>query len=354
MAIVDKFSLSNQQPFHSRLLSTVGIATLVGVGLLLAWHIADVLLLIFAGILLGILLYGIAAQIHAYTRIPLAWAKFLAILLMVLSLFGTAWLLGPPLAVGVNELMDRLPQALNRLQNVVQSYGITIELPDNPLQDATRTILTSGIISRLTDWFSTAVGVFTGLLIIIFSGLYFIFEPHTYINGLLRLLPIEKRQRTHSVLKIIGHSLRWWFLGRFCSMAVVGIFTYIGLFWLDLPAAFALATFAALLSFIPNLGPILSTIPAVMVGLAQGPSIALYVLGLYAGVQTIESYFITPMIQRSAVSLPPVFLLLVQLAMGVLFGALGLLLATPLAVILVISTQMFYIEDILGDRVKLS
>jgi predicted PurR-regulated permease PerM len=353
MAIVDKPSYLTKQPFNRRLLSTVSIATLVGVGLLLSWHIADVLLLIFAGILLAVLLQGVASQINTYTRIPLGWAKFIAVMLLVLSLGGTVWLLGPPLVTGVDELMNRLPQALNRLQSTVESYGITVDLPSNPLQNVTRTLFTSGIISRLTDWFSTAIGIFTGLLIIIFSGLYFLLEPKTYVNGLLRLLPIEKRQRANSVLKTIGHSLRWWFLGRFCSMAVVGIFTYIGLIWLGLPAAFALATFAALLSFIPNLGPILSTIPAVMVGLAQGPFIALYVVGLYAGIQTVESYFITPMIQRSAVSLPPVFLLLVQLAMGVIFGGLGLLLATPLAVILVISTQMLYIEDVLGDRVEL-
>jgi predicted PurR-regulated permease PerM len=355
MATVDKPSYLTEQPFNRRLLSTISIATLVGIGLLLSWHIADVLLLIFAGILLAVLLYGIAAQINTYTRIPLAWAKFIAVMLLVLSLGGTIWLLAPPLVDGIDEMMDRLPQALTLLQNAMRSYGVTIDLPTNSsLQSATSTLLSSGIISRLTDWFSTAIGVFTSVLIIMFSGLYFTLEPKTYVDGLLRLLPISKRQRTSTVLKTISHSLRWWFLGRFCSMAVVGIFTYIGLIWLGLPAAFALATFAGLLSFIPNLGPILSTIPAVMVGLAQGPSTALYVLGVYAGIQTIESYFITPMIQRSAVSLPPVFLLLVQLAMGVLFGALGLLLATPLAVILVISTQMFYIEDILGDRVELS
>jgi predicted PurR-regulated permease PerM len=349
---VGKLIYTTELPFYRRLLSSVGIATLVGVGLLLCWHIADVLLLIFAGILLAVLLHGIATPINLYLHIPLAWAKFIAVMLLVLSLGGTAWLLGPPLVTGVNELMDRLPQALDQLQNIVRSYGFTADLPANPLQNATRTLLTSGIISRLTGWFSNALGVFTGLLIVVFSGLYFVLEPKTYINGLIRLLPVAKRQRAGLVLKTIGHSLRWWFLGRFCSMTVVGILTYFGLLWLNLPAAFALATFAALLSFVPNLGPILSTIPAVMVGLVLGPSTALYVLGLYATIQTVESYFITPMIQRSAVSLAPVFLLLVQLAMGVLFGVLGLLLATPLAVILVISTQMLYIEDILGDRVE--
>lgn len=350
MAIVDKPTYLTKQPFNQRLLITISTITLVGIGLLLSWYIADVLLLIFAGILLAVLLHGVAVQLNTYTRIPIAWATFIAVMLLMLSLIGTVWLLGPPLVVGINELMDRLPQALNQLQSFVQSYGFTIDLPATPLQNTLRTLLSSGIISRLTDWFSNAIGVFTGLLIIVFSGLYFILEPNTYITGLLRLMPITKRQRANSVLENIGHSLRWWFLGRFCSMAVVGIFTYVGLVWLSVPAAFALATFAALLSFIPNLGPILSTIPAVMVGLAQGPTTALYILGLYVGIQTIESYFITPMIQRSAVSLPPVFLLLVQLAMSVIFGALGLLLATPLAVILVISTQMLYIEDVLGDR----
>jgi predicted PurR-regulated permease PerM len=68
-------------------------------------------------------------------------------------------------------------------------------------------------------------------------------------------------------------------------------------------------------------------------------------------VQTLESYLITPLVQRRAVSLPPVILITAQVAMGVLAGATGVLLATPLAVSVIVLLQMLYVEDVLGDNV---
>lgn len=136
-------------------------------------------------------------------------------------------------------------------------------------------------------------------------------------------------------------------------MAVVGILTWLGLVLLQVPLAMTLAILAALLSFVPNVGPILSAIPAALVGLAQSPTTALYVVGLYVAVQTIESYLITPLIQREAVLLAPALVLTMQLAFGLLFGFLGLLVATPLTVILVVLVKMLYLEDRLGEKVEL-
>lgn len=350
MNVVDKpFKLADH-PFSQRILTTVGIVTTAVLALLFCWYVAEVLLLIFAGILLAVLLHGSAKLLSVYTPIPEPWARLLSVILLFLLLGGSLWLLGPPFVNGIDELTQRLPGALSRLQEFLQRHDTVAKLFDNFQQNVTSTLLTSGLVSRLGGWFSNALGLLTGLLIILVTGLYLISEPRLYLNGALRLLPVSRRERARSVLETMGHSLHWWFMGRFSSMLIVGIMTYAGLLWLDVPAALTLAMLAGLLSFIPNLGPILSVVPALLVGLMQGFLTAVYIAVLYLGIQTVESYFITPLIQRSAVALPPAFLLLVQLAMGVLFGLLGLLLATPLAVVLLIATQKLYIEDVLGDR----
>jgi predicted PurR-regulated permease PerM len=96
-----------------------------------------------------------------------------------------------------------------------------------------------------------------------------------------------------------------------------------------MPATLGFVT--ALLTFIPNIGPILSVIPAALLALLQGPAALLYVLLLYTAVQLVETYLITPKVQQDMVSLPPAVTLVAQLLAGVLAGGLGLVLAAPLA-----------------------
>ncbi|MBW3599182.1 MAG: AI-2E family transporter, partial [Planctomycetes bacterium] len=119
---------------------------------------------------------------------------------------------------------------------------------------------------------------------------------------------------------------------RLASMAVVGVLTAVGLLVLGVPLALGLAILAALLSFVPFLGPVVSAVPAVLVAFVESPTLALWVVGLYGAVQLVETYLVTPFIQQRAVSLPPSALLAAQILMGIMGGILGILLATPLAV----------------------
>ena len=127
----------------------------------------------------------------------------------------------------------------------------------------------------------------------------------------------------------------------------------IGLYILGIPLALTLGLLAGLLSFIPNFGPIISAIPALLLAFIQSPVTALYVLGLYVGVQLIESNLVTPMIERNTIELPPAVTILFQLALAVMVGGLGLVLATPLLAVIIVVIQMVYIQDILGDSAVL-
>lgn len=190
-------------------------------------------------------------------------------------------------------------------------------------------------------------------MFIVFVGLYLAISPALYRDGFLRLVPPRHRPRGREVAAALRHALGWWIAGRALSMTVVGVLTLIGLGMLGIPAALPLAIIAGLFSFIPNIGPILSALPALLIGFMQSPTTALYVGLLYLGVQTVESYGITPIIQQRAVSIPPALLMTVQVLFGLLGGIVGLFLATPVTVAVITVIQMLYIRGVLDDDVAL-
>jgi predicted PurR-regulated permease PerM len=132
-------------------------------------------------------------------------------------------------------------------------------------------------------------------------------------------------------------------------MSVVRIATGIGLWLLGIPFAATLGLLSGLLTFIPNFGPILSAVPAILLGLSHGTSQALYVAVLYLAIQAVESNLLTPLIQQRNVKLPPVLNVGFQVLLGVLFGVPGIIVAAPLAVVAMVMVKRFYVEDYLGD-----
>ena len=106
------------------------------------------------------------------------------------------------------------------------------------------------------------------------------------------------------------------------------------------------------LSFIPNFGPIISAVPAILLAFVDSPVRALYVLALFVGVQMIESNLVTPFIERKTVELPPALSVTFQIALAILVGGLGLILATPLLAAIIVLVRMVYIEGILGDHTR--
>ena len=133
-------------------------------------------------------------------------------------------------------------------------------------------------------------------------------------------------------------------------MIFIALLTWIGLWILGVPLSLTLGLIAGLLSFIPNFGPILSAVPAILLAFIASPISAVYVLILFIIVQLIESNLVTPYIERQTVELPPALTVFAQLALSVLIGGVGLILATPLLAVIVVLVQSAYIEDILGDK----
>jgi predicted PurR-regulated permease PerM len=119
---------------------------------------------------------------------------------------------------------------------------------------------------------------------------------------------------------------------------------------MGVPLALTLGLIAGLLSFIPNFGPILSAVPAILLAFIHSPISAVYVACLFVGVQVVESNVVTPFIERKTVELAPALTIVFQLILGVLIGGLGLVLATPLLAVIVVLVKTVYFEDVLGDK----
>jgi predicted PurR-regulated permease PerM len=162
------------------------------------------------------------------------------------------------------------------------------------------------------------------------------------------LLAPSMRPAGREVLSKATDTLQNWLIAQFMAMAVVGVLTWLGLWLIGVPLAPILGLIAALLAFIPNIGPIIAAVPAVLLGFSMGPTIALLVVGVYVAVQALESYAITPLIQQERVSLPPALIISMQLLMGVLFGILGLALVTPMAALGLTLVREVYVQRYLG------
>lgn len=334
-----------RRTLHRGLLAAVG-ALLPVLLVLLVWKAADAFLLLFTGYLASVLFRGLAEKVRDHSPLSYRWA--LAVVLVTLTALAilAAALLAPRVDRQVAELAEQIPRAVDQLTEQMDDYAWAQWLRERTSAESQNGGGAS-MLGHVLGIFSSAFGAVAGFFIIFFVGLYFSISPALYERGFLALVPPRHRQRLAEVLSETDDTLRHWLKGKIVAMLLVGVLTWAGLLALGIPLAFALALIAALLTFIPNFGPIASAIPPVLLALAEDPRRALYVVLLFAAIQVVESYVITPMIQKKAIAMPPAVIIAAQVVMSILFGFLGLLVSTPLAAAAIVLVRELYVEDVL-------
>jgi predicted PurR-regulated permease PerM len=343
--------MPSRRSFPNRVLVTVGIVAVSLLTLYLFVVLSRVLLIVFAGVLMAVGLGGGADILQRRTPLGRPGGLTVVITLVVLLLFFLSGAIGAPLTGQVNDLLTQLPDAVEILRKRLAEQewlGRSVTEP-GMMQDWMPS--PQEVMGGVTSAFSRTLGAVANGFVILFIGVYGAADPGSYVSGIVHLTPKRNRARAREVLDALAHALRWWLVGRLTMMSVVGVLTTLGLWIAGIPNSLALGLLAALLSFVPYVGPILSFFPAVLVALTVSLTKVLYVVIVFGLVQTLESYVITPLVQQRAVSMPPVILITAQIAMGVLAGATGVLLAAPLAIVVIVLLQMLYVEDVLGDSV---
>lgn len=318
---------------------------------------AEVLLLVFAGLLCSVLLSSLAEAFVRMSGMSRGMAIGLTVLALLAGAVATGWALWPSVSDQTDQLAKELPAALRELRGWFEGreWGRWLLGRAEPDQLADG----GALVDQATGVLLTTVSALAAVLIILFVGLYVAAQPSLYHRGLRRLVPVARRHRADEVLLEVVSVLRWWLIGKVLSMVLVGVLTTVGLWWLDVPLALTFGLLAAALTFIPNFGPVLSVLPPALLALADDPTRAAYVVALYLAIQTIESYAVTPLIQRRTVSMPPALTIMSQLVLGVLVGGIGVAVATPLTAAAMTMVRMLYVEDLLeqdapAERIKSS
>ena len=320
--------------FKSRAGFVIIVCTAIALALAFVWMARIILLLLFAGLVGALLLSTLTEWVQVRHKIIRSFA-----LATVVATFGVClglgiWSRGSAIVSQFSDLQNNLPaaahQILVRLQG--QSWGHWL-LDRYNEQDQ----LSGGLsfaLTRIGGVVLTTASTLVGLFVVVAVSLYVTAEPSVYLRGLRRLTPQTYRAKLDLCLASAICALRSWLLAKTVSMAFIGTWVFVGLWTLGVPLAGTLGIIAALLTFIPNLGPLLSFLPAALLAFAVSPTKGILTTLLFCLAHILEGSIVTPLVERQLVKLPPALTLSVQLVLATLTGALGVAMAAPISAVI--------------------
>ncbi len=342
---------AHQTTLFTRTVRIAAAVALVVVVVLVAWKAVSALLLLFGAFLFATLLSGLAGFLARHTPLGYKVAYAVVGLVLLVLALGGIYTLGGTLAEQVAGVNMSVPQALDRLDALVVSWGSRLGMETTP---SLRELLPSAGASmgRVMGIVGGVVGVLANVVIVLLVGAFFAAAPGTYRRGLLHLVPRHRRQRGGEALDAVVRAVRKWLIARLIAMTSTFVLTFIGLTIVGVPFTLGLAFIAGLAAFIPYIGAYIGGSVGVLVALSQGPQTALYAALVYVAIENGQGWTVEPLVESRMTAAPPALLLGAQVVLGTLLGAGGLILASPLVVVLAVLVQMLYVEDVLGDHVE--
>jgi predicted PurR-regulated permease PerM len=329
--------------------SRAGVSlTVLGVALaFLLWRAPAIVFSVFAAILIALLLRAGAATLARRLRVPVVAGVVICALLAIAAVVAAIY----TSAAGVGRQIDAIWVAVRHaavsLFNYLQQYEWARTITSGEASSEQVLASGAGLLGAAGSTATWVTRALTALVLLLLTGLFLALNPALYVSGLTRMFAPELRPRVRAALDEVGRVLRGWLFGQFIAMVFVGVVTGAGLWLLGVPLALGLGILSGLLTFIPVVGAVLTVIPALLLGFAQSPAIALEVAGLYLGVHVVEGYVIEPWVQSRAIALPPAVALVALVLMTALFGFTGAALAAPIAAAVLTLVRRAYVEGYL-------
>jgi predicted PurR-regulated permease PerM len=333
---------SSRDSFERRVFrATVTVLATVAAAYIL-WLLVDVLLLLFACSLVSLIFLTITNAIRRATRLPFGAALALSVLGLLAFLTAAFAFFGATLQGEFAELAARLPAAWAEVQGRLRGSTLGASILERA-QEFAPTGQT--VVNAATTALAAVGGALSGLALVLVGGLYLAAQPTLYAGGLLRLVPIASRGRVADTLDAVTVSLRNWLKGQALGMLFVGVATGLGLWLAGVPAAWAIGLVAGLAEFVPYLGILVAGIPAVVLGFGQGTDTGLWTIAVLIAVQQLQGNLVMPLLQNRMVDLPPAITIFGIIAAGILFGIAGVLLATPLTIVVLVLVRRLYLHE---------
>lgn len=294
------------------------------IGLYAIYMILDVLILIFLGCILALALEP-SVQYLKKKRLP----HSMAVLTVVLITLFVAAVLGSiafaPLIQQTRALISNVPFYAERSLSIPGIERYTDALL-NQLNGSGEKI------------FSFTLGAFSGALSFLVMGVftvYLLLDFDNFRKLFIGIFPPKRRKDVQKTITTVEAKLKDWLRGQIILMIIIGGLSYIGLIILGLEEyALALAVIAGVLEVIPIIGPIISLIPAAIIGFTISPALGLGVVGLYTMIQQFENHFIVPKVMEKAVGLNPLLTIIAFMIGGQVMGVIGAIISLPVLIII--------------------
>ena len=178
------------------------------------------------------------------------------------------------------------------------------------------------------------LGLIIGAISLVVLSIYMLIEHDVAVSAILTLIPTSSHERVSKIIKNIEDQMGKWFRGQIVKCFIVGLLTFVIIELIGLPFAFPLALIAGLLEIIPNIGPTLSAIPAIILAIAVGTVPQMIIVPIaYILIQQLENAYISPIIIKKSVGLNPLISMVAFLIGAQLGSTSGMLLAVPVAVV---------------------
>lgn len=312
------------------ILFTIGFIIFLGI----VWVIKDLIFSLFiAFIIAGALRQPV--DFLEKKKINRSIGSFIVYFIFIFVIFYLFALIIPPLVGEIIILFKNLPHIVKEISPTF-SANFDLNFLSNNIPS-----LANETVNLIKSAFSNVIFVTSTL----FFGFYFILERNIFSKLLGNFFDDIELDQISLIADRAQKRMSSWFWGEIILMIVVGTLTYIGLSIIGVKYVLALAVLAGLLEIIPNLGPIISSIPAILIGFSSLPILGLYCVFLYLIVQQLENNLIVPIVMKKATGLHPIVTLIAMVIGGKLAGIMGVLLAIP---------STIFVETILIESQKFS
>lgn len=384
---------------------------LVGLGagalcLFIIWQAYQVWSAAFLGVLFALSLNGPVEYLRQHIHLPGWLATSLVLLVAIILLSGLLWVIGAPLTAQFHIINKQLPATALKLSKWFdEQIGNPPDLPatldsadlpfsvdespeagesnrDQPVPAPDPSVKRSSVEPTAADpipktesqpfellslmpelefllgfvasFVSATINVAMLLMLSLIVMLFVAFDPAVYQRGFLWLVPTPHEDIATQTMDRLCIAMRWWMAGRLASMVAVGLLTTVGMWSIGMPAPLALGAIAGLLSFVPNIGPLASAIPGILMASGINNSMMLWVAGVYLAAQLVESNVITPLVEQFVIAIPPGVLIVAQFVFLALGGLWGMIIATPCLVVVMVLVQQLYINRFLGKQIEVA
>jgi predicted PurR-regulated permease PerM len=335
-----------------RLGQWLGLLALV-ISLYILWQIRQVVLLVFAAVVLATVLNRVVRLLQRY-RIKRGIAIAITVVVLLALVIGFFAVIVPRIVEQLQQLFNILPQVSVRLRAWFDWLQSVIPVP---ILDQLRGVgnlpqqlqtLVARLLSNFFVLLNNSLAIVLGLLLFLVLTIMLLVNPSQYRGVFVLAFPAFYRRRVEEILSECENSLVGWSRGTLLAMVVIALVSFIGLSILGVPLPVVNAALAGLLEFIPNIGPALSVIPPMLLALLDAPWKAGAVLLLYIAIQQFESLVLVPLIMKQEVDLMPIFTILAVVVFASFFGFLGLFLAVPLLIVFQIWLKEVLVKDVLN------